>query len=924
MVREEKAKCFEILSSYLARTSSNTEYVTSMWQAIDICESMVGEQSNLAMKLVKNGLHLMEERMKRRTVMLAADFCSNTVVKVRRLAFEVMLQAFEDIQSSEDLEPAAKRRKAESTKILDLLQVEDVYTLTVVAKLGQGLVDEVADISSMVQQGVVKHLSSVMSVRLCECMLIALNQPASVKPSVVARALTAAVRMWVQALRDMDAFKTILLRDEPLEVDSNLAVRMWVQALRDMDAFKAILLRDEPLEVDSASTSAGPSKLLTMTRTYQGTFRTHFSAGRKNSSRKDTTTQTMLNVQIPIDEILETLLQFSERDPDTATTLLTEVIKSVQKQQSFDFNSRLSQLLCSLLDKGVTLRSTLLVICRCVLDDCCKIPSFKTSLLRLKETTLGPEAECITSLLYEDVVLRTENKDMFVLGNTSFDEEDEQMEDSSLNFSLQDLISTFDKLSNWDILTIQEKKKIQRSSLPMLWTDHDTFAAAFNSSEELPPWLNIMRLSLDHNNFVEKQFEWTKQLDVWPKRNFENSAITEAIEWHSIVTESDINKLPRDIRPSDCLAKWALADSNDSEPVLSRAYRARCRSHELRWCERAADLSTSVLSCLKRNVGDLNESETLPWLYQHIAALRTSGLSKNCAEMLSKALAKAEQGLSEFQDKTIPAVIVAMNRMKLLLNNDLEYKSEQTAAISSIASCFGRVLALKHSQKSEMFLSVLLDRLAEYQDVLDEDVAEDLLTKIEAISETLNEFTLSELKRIYHVFPPEVLRKHVKINSKICQDGVENKFKLCLQLVCDPVHSLSQYCYELDSCLKENDGDKFEATFKIIMALTNNEFAGPSFQLLTKYTDALKDIQDYEYTKEYNKKARKAIHDVLTDMSSAQKSSLTLPLSELCPALTSGSIGASEEDRKSLSRLLRLDGLEVVRFDKQVFADEKA
>ncbi|XP_048485683.1 uncharacterized protein LOC125490468 [Plutella xylostella] len=235
-----------------------------------------------------------------------------------------------------------------------------------------------------------------------------------------------------------------------------------------------------------------------------------------------------------------------------------------------------------------------------------------------------------------------------------------------------------------------------------------------------------------------------------------------------------------------------------------------------------------------------------------------------------------------------------------------------------MVSCFGRVLALKHSQKSEMFLSVVLDRLAEYRDVLDEDVAEDLLTKIEAISETLNEFTLSELNRISHVFPREVLLKHVKINSKISQDSAENKFKLCLQLVCDPAYSLSQYCYELDSCLKENDGDKFEATFKVMLSLTNNEFAGPSFQLLTKYTDALKDIQDYEYTKEYNKKARKAIHDVLTDMSSAQKSSLTLPLSELCPALTSGSVGASEEDRKSLSRLLRLDGLEVVRFEKQV------
>lgn len=65
MVREQKAKCYEIISTYIARFKSHNEYITDMFDTVEVCEAVVGENTYLGMKMVAHGLHLMSDGLRR-------------------------------------------------------------------------------------------------------------------------------------------------------------------------------------------------------------------------------------------------------------------------------------------------------------------------------------------------------------------------------------------------------------------------------------------------------------------------------------------------------------------------------------------------------------------------------------------------------------------------------------------------------------------------------------------------------------------------------------------------------------------------------------------------------------------------------------------------------------------------------------------
>ncbi|CAH2207728.1 jg23857, partial [Pararge aegeria aegeria] len=143
-----KLQCLEILAAYVSDARRN-ERVASVFDTVGLVE-MTNTREALA--LIRNGLHLMEENLRKRIVSQVAGTCQQLPVKVRSVAYGVLVKALQLLLSTEPKEPFAKRRARESNSLL--LSLSDAYTETVLTGVAQGLVDGDAEISESVREGV--------------------------------------------------------------------------------------------------------------------------------------------------------------------------------------------------------------------------------------------------------------------------------------------------------------------------------------------------------------------------------------------------------------------------------------------------------------------------------------------------------------------------------------------------------------------------------------------------------------------------------------------------------------------------------------------------------------------------------------------------------------------------------------------------
>ncbi|XP_063544184.1 uncharacterized protein LOC134752403 [Cydia strobilella] len=985
-----------------------SEYVVDMFDTIDLPHMIDKDQK--ALLLVKHGLPLMDETMKRRCVAQIAALKPATA-KVRKLVVDVMQKAYDELFTTPP-QPPAKRQKTETTPILSVSRDDiytnsiltclgvyaedaneevakvardalegnldkdlgasrdDIYTNSILTCLGVYAVDaneEVAKVARDALEGnldkdlggsrddiytnsiltclgvyaneeVAKaardalegNLDKYLGARFAECFLLAVYLPAHTdKPPDVCVCVSALLEMLFGGVRGAEGFKEIRLREEPLPV------------------------REEP-----------GSRLLTLSRTFQGTFGSYSATRGRTRTRSNPSTvrsdanNSAIDVQISIDSILHTLLDFAKTSTDAARSLLIEVLRSVLSNTKFDVASTLVPLLGTLLGREPTDLTPLYI-------DICRVLEGKVGLLapveRLRALTAGSEGAALTRLLYEEVAMRCLGDAIFQLGQPE-DIQDVVMNETA-TFSIQDLKHAFGKLSNWDDLALQQRKSV-RGTLPPLWTDRRDFITlldSYQAPENAEIWFDKMAAAFKQQPV--NSWRWLRKADQWPRRHFEISATTEALSWQHDPTETMPSQL---FKTSDCLAECAarlmirssyynslqLSEKDDKTSKLSR-------SHELRWCMRANEMGIPnlALQCVERNVEELSGVETLAWLRQKLLALRQTALERENSELLRDVLKKAEKCTPQYSHD--PSVCIEMYHLMLLLHNDLnslQHHDLQTILVAvhrsssqvdwntcskdAISSVFEIALghydkaletgttdtdnalanmsevvtraAALNMPKTDLFLAVLLNRLNGFQGQLEWETTRDLLEKLAPILPTLDVFSLGLLEKNAHKFAAELQRT---LAAMLPKDASVEKYRRCLQLVCDPNHLLTHYCEELVMALRNRDGSRWKSTLdRMTEKIFDNPYAGPSYKLLDKYKDDLYGMYEFEPTSEFASRAESKLRSIVSIRRDPQT---TLRLSDLCPTL----LGPIEHT--GVEKWLGLRGVKVIKFyDKvQVFTD---
>ncbi|KAL0808709.1 hypothetical protein ABMA28_013139 [Loxostege sticticalis] len=233
VVGHTKSKCLRIISSYIALTEQ-----TDLLSTLDI-SSLLRELPSETMKLVTNARSLLRGRGGKQVVGGVVPFAGNSDHYVRSQAVAVMLNAFEDLFSPKQGEPSAKRSRPNSSKLLNTIESPDTYTSTVINCIALAVTDSDVSIASNARERVAMCLNSEdMKMRLAECFLLSVSVPAT-----LAKGRTPSVCV--------SAFLDLLFR-----------------GLRGNERFREAKLREEALDLRDPTAS----KLLTNTRTYQGTF----------------------------------------------------------------------------------------------------------------------------------------------------------------------------------------------------------------------------------------------------------------------------------------------------------------------------------------------------------------------------------------------------------------------------------------------------------------------------------------------------------------------------------------------------------------------------------------------------------------------------------------------------------------------------
>ncbi|XP_063371632.1 uncharacterized protein LOC134659854 [Cydia amplana] len=955
----DRTKCLHILSCYLSR-GRRSQYVADMFDTIDLPHMIDKDQK--ALLLVKHGLPLMDETMKRRCVAQIAALKPATA-KVRKLVVDVIQKAYEELFTTPP-QPPAKRQKTDTTPILSVSR-DDVYTNSILTCLGVYAVDPDAEVAGAAREALGAHLDKDLGASILTCLGVYAVDPDAEVAGAAREALGAHLDKDLGA-RFAECF--LLAVYSPAHTDKPPDVCVCVSALLEMllggvrsaEGFKEIRLREEPLPVKEEP----GSRLLTLSKTFQGTFGSYTATRGRTRTRGNSSTarsdanDSAIDVQITIDSILQTLFDFAKTSTVAARSLLIEILRSVLSNTKFDLTATLVPLLGTLLGREPTDLTPLYI-------DVCRVLEGKVGLLapleRLRALTTGSEGAALTRLLYEEVAMRCLGDSMFRLGQPE-DIQDVVMNETS-TFSIEDLKDAFGKLSNWDDLSLQQRRAI-RGTLPPLWTDRRDFITLldfYQVPQNAEGWFDKMAAACKQQTV--NSWRWLRKAEQWPRRHFEISAITEALSWQHDPTETMPSQL---FKTSDCLAECAarlmirssyynslqLSERDDKTSKLSR-------SHELRWCMRANEMGIPnvALQCVERNVEELSKDETLTWLRQKLLALRQTALQRENPELLRDVLKKAEKYTPQYS--TDPLVCIEMYHLMLQLHNDLNSlqhhdlqsilvavgrsssqvdwstRSKETvssvfeiavghydkaletgttdteSALSNMSAVVSRAAALNTS-RTDMLLAVLLNRLNGLQGQLELETTRDLLQKLAPILPTLDAFSIELLEKNAYKFPPELQRTLAAILPK---DASVEKYRRCLQLVCDPNHLLTHYCEELVMALRDKDPVKWKSTLdRMREKIFDNPYAGPSYTLLEKYKDDLYGMYEFETSLEFAPRAEAKLKSIVLSIRREPQS--TLRLSDLCPTLL-------QPLDEGVERWFGLRGVKIVKFyDKvQVFTD---
>ncbi|RVE50688.1 hypothetical protein evm_004598 [Chilo suppressalis] len=699
---------------------------------------------------------------------------------------------------------------------------------------------------------------------------------------------------------------------------------MLLRHVRTQHRFQVLKLSEEPMIVRDST--AGPPKLLTNSRTYHGTFLS--VASRKIKKIKEAPVSKGIDIQIPINEILGTMIQFAKDKPDVAQALCLQVVKSILAHSGAGFDARaaLSRLVRDMLDSTLGELTPLAVeMGRILVDQMQVMPGFRNTMDKLKQSTKRTEGEAVISLLVEDLLLRS-GEDVFVLPFVKRDETLLMEVEPSSATCLDDITSAFGKLSDWDKLTIQSKYVLKNSGLPQLWVDGDTFKSWIDSYEvpNTKSWFNKLVVTYKDES-KQDGLRWLKETDRWPRDHFHVSTkvvineaestgapISKGVSQGSILGPllfliyiNDLPHFTRDLCETvlfadDTSLLFKARRGNDRYDEVNCALLKRMASPssdsisedislpgdlELMWCKEANDrmLPHLALNCASVNInGAMGAAQLVSWHIEKARALRTIGLDNEDMDMLKEFLSILEPSKCDL--------------------------------ISNMADVLGSMADLGISCRSEMLLSVILNRLDDI-DIVDEATSKKLLGKICTMISGLNEFSLEAIKGHVTRFPVDVIDEFPDIRDAVTQACEEDNVRRCLQLVCDPRHSLSLRCAKL---LQINDPQEWRTNFDLLKAnMFENPYAASSteYNLLNKYRDDFYKIEHFEAT---DHSQRILILDkVLKDLSQKVTDRRTLRLSQLCPALTQRMEVGSERDR-CMSRLLRLGKLSLVKFYEQV------
>ncbi|CAH2101009.1 unnamed protein product [Euphydryas editha] len=875
MPTREKLKCLEILSTHV-QTDNTTDEVASMFDTVGL-----GENLNCieGLKLLRNGIHLMEAHSRKYYALQVAESCRLLPEKTRIVAYEILIKALESLLPSETSEPPSKRSAGASNSLI--LSETDGFTRSLLETVARGVAGEVPG----VREGVGGILSKELDVRFCESYNLVMKQTDHpVSPAAI-----------------LDIFFHVL-RDEQL---------------------KNTKLRDEPIEL-----SEKISSIISTLRDYL----------KENENLAE-----CVNVQITLYDTLDSLLKFSERNTDAAVSLLVQLVRSFPaKRPGFDFS-------CSL---GAAVAPTLAAahwpaaVARAAGADW---DGLKQAIENLSKLTRGSEDEDMCKLLEEDYKLRCSGPEQFILGSPF--NYDVDMSEAPRKFSVKDLVSAFGALSNWDNLTLQQKRSI-KTNLPPLWTTTDNFKTSLEEYNltDGPVWMKCMLSSEGVSNF-----KYLRDVDKWPRKLFDISAVAETPILQSIVDGEDKDVYLRaDIPPSECLAEWAARILIRSTRLPPRAARPPARA----WGELAGGraLHDQVLLCCKAITADtdLYESEVLKWFRLRVLALRAIALERNDTDSLRNTLNLAVTYTPQFIDSSSFGDILGMNEVILKMRRDLKslnkdhvesamqdikYKlqdnnniydkkvlesvctlaltfydqlwetsegtSEQNELLLNMSRTLGLIVNLDLGPK-KLSTDVIINRLDEFTgEELNDQVAENLLNVLQTVIKNLDTISLEVLKSKIDLF--KKYDDHETVRYLRENEGIV-KYKMCLNLVGDAGHLLLQYCSQALKVL--NDETEWTKIFEELKRnIFENPYAGPDYEVLNKHKNKLYDIAEFDSTDIETKK--RVLSSVQSQLKQTRSS---VSLSHVCPALCERDIADD-----SLNKLLCLKpGVSVFKFEEKV------
>ncbi|KPJ09869.1 hypothetical protein RR48_01266 [Papilio machaon] len=320
---------------------------------------------------------------------------------------------------------------------------------------------------------------------------------------------------------------------------------------------------------------------------------------------------------------LNVVLQFCKTG-EAASALTLQLLTSLQSNsvRGFDFPAAMTHLLLPMLPHIGDITPFVIQACRLFINECCTIQRFKPAVEELLKKVKGIEGEILVQVLLEDVEIRLSGFDYFVLGNTTQIYEDSEMLDLSKEFSLEDVVTSFDSLSNWQLLTLQQQKSAA-DRLPPLWTCISDFRKHLDSYEVTTTntWFDKMLSIYQESKKSYKSSQWYNEMSRWPKRQFTISAVNPKTLCFVYNRSACIQKMYEDM---------------ESMTSISPSH-----SHALRWCKRANEMTLplQVLCCIQTI--DKQELTTLAWQRQEILARRQLALKNSDMDILSQLLERA-------------------------------------------------------------------------------------------------------------------------------------------------------------------------------------------------------------------------------------------------------------------------------------------